>query len=229
MELLRSVALCCRDRNLHVTVTRNTSSPSDIFLKHFPFSITVLQNSSPRGFGANHNQAFAHCKEEYFCVVNPDIVLKTDPFDSLISCLSNQKIGLVAPALVDSEGKLQDSARLFPTPGRIFRRVFSGAEKKYTAPSSVQAIFPDWVAGMFMLFPAHVYREINGFDEQYFMYCEDADICMRLAEQGYRTQFVPQVQAIHNPRRASHGTIRHMSWHVLSLLRFFCRYPFYRL
>jgi len=228
-QLLESVASSCQAEQLVVTVTRNTTIPSRFTFKRFPFPVTILQNSQPKGFGANHNQAFTTCREEFFCVVNPDILLTSDLFDQLIPSLSSKNIGVTAPVLVDSDGRLQDSARMYPTPGRILSRIFLGKAKECEYPPDTDSVFPDWVAGMFMLFPAHLYREIGGFDERYFMYCEDADICMRLSLRGYKTQLVSHAQAVHNARRASHRTMPHLRWHVSSLLRFFFKYPFYTL
>lgn len=228
-QLLASIGRYCRTDRLLVSVVRNTRTPSKFTFERFPFPVTVVQNSTPKGFGANHNQIFAACQEEYFCVLNPDILLTCDPFDRLISCFGNQDVGVVAPTLVDSDGRLQDSARRYPSPGRILRRLVCGKIKDEELFLQGDPVFPDWVAGMFMLFPAAIYREIGGFDERYFMYCEDADICMRLSRRGYKTQLVSQVRAVHNARRASHRTIRHIRWHVSSLVRFFFRYPFYTL
>lgn len=228
-QLLESVASYCQPDRIVVTVTRNTRIASKFTFKRFPFPVTVLQNPLPKGFGANHNQAFTTCRQEYFCVVNPDIILTSDLFGDLISSLSAENVGVTAPVLVDSDGRLQDSARRYPTPGRIVSRIYRRKEKEKKYLQGSGPLFPDWVAGMFMLFPAHIYQEMSGFDERYFMYCEDADICMRLSRRGYKTQLVLQAQAIHNARRASHRTMPHLRWHMSSLLRFFFRYPFYTL
>ncbi len=228
-QLLESVAKSCQPDRIIVTVTRNTRIASKFTFKRFPFPVIVLQNLQPKGFGANHNQAFTTCRQEYFCVVNPDIILTSDLFDDLISSLSFENVGVAAPVLVDSDGTLQDSARKYPTPWRILSRIWRGKAKQYEYPQGSGSVFPDWVAGMFMLFPAHIYQEMSGFDERYFMYCEDADICMRLSQRGYKTQLVFQAQAIHNARRASHRTMPHLRWHMSSLFRFFLRYPFYTL
>jgi len=118
---------------------------------------------------------------------------------------------------------------MYPTPGRILSRILGGKAKGYEYLPDNGLVFPDWVAGMFMLFPAHIYQEMSGFDERYFMYCEDADICMRLSQRGYKTQLVFHAQAVHDARRASHRTMPHLRWHVSSLLRFFFKYPFYTL
>ncbi len=228
-QLLVSVARYCRAEKIFVTVTRNLSDPSVYNYDHFPFPVTVLENGTPKGFGANHNQAFITCEEDYFCVVNPDILLTSNIFDVLVACFSDQSVGVVAPALVDSEGAPQDSARRYPTPARILRRIVEKLGGGRSRNCLTDPMYPDWVAGMFMLFPTQVYREIGGFDEGYYMYCEDADICRRLCLRGSKAQLVAQVKAVHNARRASHRSTRHLRWHLSSLLRFFIRHPFYRL
>jgi GT2 family glycosyltransferase len=228
-QLLASISRYCLVDQLHVTVVRNTQTSSKLLFEQFPFPVTVLQNSRQKGFGANHNQSFTTCQEDFFCVLNPDILFTSNIFNGLMACFSGQDIGVVAPALIDSDGRLQDSARRYPSPRRIFQRVALSKKTGRATNLNSNSSFPDWVAGMFMLFPAHIYREIGGFDEHFFMYCEDADICKRLALLGYKTQLVCQAQAIHNARRASHRTFQHLRWHISSLLRFFIKYPFYTL
>ena len=227
--MLVSLSSNCQPDLLVVTVTRNTLIPSTFVFDRFPFPVIIIQNSHPKGFGANHNQAFKRSREDFFCVVNPDILLTSDPFEQLISLLSVDNVGVVSPVLVDSRGNLQDSARLFPTPGRIMSRIFRWRGGEYDYPLSNDCISPDWVAGMFMVFPSHVYENIGGFDERYFMYCEDADICMRLKNSGYTVLLNTRASAVHNPRRNSHRSPMHLWWHLTSLLRFFLRYPFYTL
>jgi GT2 family glycosyltransferase len=228
-QLLDSLAKYCQGEHLYITLIRNTQSPNNLFFKQYPFPVTILQNIEPKGFGANHNLVFTNCQEEYFCVLNPDILLCSNLFQELISCFADKSIGVVAPALVDSDGRPQDSARRYPSPGRILRRVVRRKTKGDNQFVEPRPEHPYWIAGMFMLFPAQIYQKVGGFDERFFMYCEDADICMRLDKSGYTTQLNSQVRAVHNARRASHQTLRHLRWHVASLLRFFFRYPFYTL
>ncbi len=228
-QLLNSVRSNCQTDRLLVTVTKNTLAESSITFDRFPFPVEVIQNSQPKGFGANHNQAFRTCKEEFFCVLNPDILIRSDPFDTLLATFSEPDIGVVAPVIIDSDDVVQDSARRFLTPQRVVSRVLFEKQQDYVFTTETIAVFPDWVAGMFMLYPASVFREIDGFDERFFMYCEDADICRRLLTKGYRTQLVPPVQVVHDAQRASHKAAHHLRYHVFSLLRFFLRYPFYTL
>jgi len=228
-ELLASIAEQCRVDCLKVTITRNTQAPCEISFDSFPFPIEILQNPHKKGFGANHNSAFNNCREEFFCVLNPDIIITTDPFPDLQASLQNKKLGVVSPVLYDSSGVLQDSARSFPTPLRILKKIINHNPEDFLVSRNTDDFSPDWVAGMFMLFPAETFRLIGGFDEAFFMYYEDADICKRLSEHGYTSKVVVKANAVHNARRASHRSLRYMYWHLSSMFRFFFRYPFFQL
>ena len=82
------------------------------------------------------------------------------------------------------------------------------------------ALSPDWVAGMFMLFRAPVFGELHGFDERYFLYYEDVDLCRRLRSRSYEVRLLPTISVVHDARRESHRSLRHMRWHLASILRF---------
>ncbi|HHL33833.1 MAG TPA: glycosyltransferase family 2 protein [Desulfobulbaceae bacterium] len=213
----------------HISVVLTVNVPEDVrsLASGLPFPSQVVYNKKPKGFAANQNQAFSLCRSPFFCVMNPDIILQQDPFPHLLSLLTDKTLGAVAPLLVDSMGREQDNARLFPTPWRIVLRLFS--REKVPAGWQRDLFFPEWIAGMFMLFPVHVYRHVGGFDEKYFMYCEDADICLRMRRSGYRVALSRKIMAIHDARRSSHRALRHMYWHLSSLARFFITHPFYRL
>jgi GT2 family glycosyltransferase len=79
---------------------------------------------------------------------------------------------------------------------------------------------PDWIAGMFMLFRSELFREVGGFDERYFLYYEDVDLCFRLRQHGYEVILVPDARAVHFAQRQSHRNLRYLLWHVRSLVRF---------
>jgi len=177
-------------------------------------------NSFVKGFGANHNQAFKICKTLFYCVMNPDIRLPTSPFTELLKGFDQENVALVAPAIFNSEGALEDNARDFPTPkGLILKSMGISSGRHYFENTDVQ-VFPDWVGGMFMLFKAESYRALSGFDEEYFLYYEDVDICFRLRKLGLSLNLLPQVHAVHNAQRASHKNLRHLRWHIRSMFRY---------
>jgi GT2 family glycosyltransferase len=190
---------------------------------HFP--IKIVRNVAARGFGANHNAAFRFAKADYFCVLNPDIRLKTDPFPRLVEQLANPLIGVVAPLIVNPSGRPENSARRFPTPLSILKKVLSDARDPEYAIGEAP-VLPDWVGGMFMVFRSVVFQEIGGFDDRYFLYYEDVDLCWRLRRQGYQTALIPLAHVVHDARRMSHRNIRYLSWHVSSMVRFFLKRAF---
>ncbi len=71
-----------------------------------------------------------------------------------------------------------------------------------------------------MLFRSEVYSELAGFDERYFLYYEDVDLCRRLRRRGYDVRLLPSVSAVHDARRESRRSLRHLRWHLASMLRF---------
>ncbi len=185
--------------------------------------LRVIRNEHPLGFGANHNQAFGFCKASLFAVLNPDIRLTEDPFPQLVLALETSHGGVIAPAVRYPEGGLEDSARHFPTlPGLL--RKFMGlgdgrVEVKGSVPQDV-----DWTAGMFLLFPASVFGELGGFDEGFFLYYEDVDICTRLWKSGRRVILHPGVTVIHAAQRMSRRNLRYMKWHLTSMARYLGKY-----
>lgn len=205
---------------LEVILTLNVPEPLPEGAARCRFPLQVIRNDRPKGFAANHNAAFRQARADYFCVLNPDVRLRQDPFPQLIGQLGEPRNGLAAPRVVNPEGHVEDSARSFPTPLKILRRALSGrASPEY--PRSENVVSPDWVAGMFMLLRSTVYRAINGFDERYFLYYEDVDLCWRLRRSGYRVVLLPVVQVVHAAQRASHREFRYFRWHLSSMLRFF--------
>jgi N-acetylglucosaminyl-diphospho-decaprenol L-rhamnosyltransferase len=218
VDLLRDIQKYC-DQHVEILLTINVEETLPFALSDFSIPIKLIQNSSPQGFGENHNTAFKQSNSEFFCVLNPDIRLTSNPFFVLIEKLKNSSIGVVSPLIKDANGLAQDSARKFPTPWKILKRILL---KKREADYLIkQAVNVDWVAGMFMLFRSAVFKQLNGFDERFFLYCEDTDLCARLHALNYQVIIDPAVSVIHNARRDSHRNFRYLRWHISSLLRFF--------
>ena len=188
----------------------------------FAFPVRVIENSKVQGFGANHNGAFRHAGADYFCVLNPDIRIERDPFPELITVFQDASIAVAAPMVVSPSGTVEDSARRFPTPLSIISKLWSRAPRLDYQPGSSPA-FPDWVAGMFMLFRSAAFREAGGFDERYYLYYEDVDLCWRLRRARLQVVQLPSARVIHAAQRASHRNLRYLRWHVTSMVRFFLK------
>src|SRR5690606_33557130 len=82
-----------------------------------------------------------------------------------------------------------------------------------------EPFFPHWVAGMFMLFESHAFANLQGFDERFFLYYEDVDICARIWETGSKLVVCPKVSVVHDAQRDSHRKMKYLYWHISSMLR----------
>jgi N-acetylglucosaminyl-diphospho-decaprenol L-rhamnosyltransferase len=194
---------------------------------HCPESLNLqvqhIRNGRPLGFGANHNKAFKLCETEFFAVLNPDIRLISDPFAQLVGALKADPAGVIAPVVLDPDGEVEDSARRFPTPMSLLRKLVGLDDGRIVSRNN----FPqdvDWVAGMFLLFPKHQFIKCGGFDERFHLYYEDVDICTRLWRSGRRVILDPRVSVIHAAQRASRRNLRHLVWHISSMFRYFSTY-----
>jgi GT2 family glycosyltransferase len=141
--------------------------------------------------------------------------------------LDDALIGIVAPVVVDGSGDVEDSARRFPTPFKILYKLFgrSGGNDYVIRDAP---IYPDWVGGMFMVLRREVYKELHGFNQKYFLYYEDVDLCARVWLKGLRVALMTEVRATHLARRSSHKKIRYFLMHIQSMLRFFFSTTFFK-
>ena len=227
--LLADIDKYCDVQSIHVVLTLNIVEPLPFVPGEYRFPVSVIENSIPTGFGANHNAAYRHLPSDFYCVANPDIRLTADPFPVLLDCATRVgRIGIVAPAIRGAGGEAENSARRFPTPWKILRKYF-GTRRLIEYPHNDSTYFPDWIAGMFMLVPSTVYAEMKGFDERYFLYYEDVDFCGRLRLAGYEVACCPQAVVSHVAQRDSHRKAKYRVWHVRSMVRFFSSAVFMRL
>jgi GT2 family glycosyltransferase len=207
------------DCDFGVSLTLNIPEKEDFLDSCCGFPVEVARNSAVRGFGANHNAAFGRSRSRYFAVVNPDIRLNGTSLAPILETLAVSARGACGPAVYSPAGAQEDSARRFPTvrslAAKLVSRKASGAYPWGCGPIEV-----DWIAGMFMVFPRAAFERIHGFDERYFMYYEDADICRRLRRAGWSVWLDPRASVIHDARRRSHRDLRHLRWHVASAVRF---------
>jgi GT2 family glycosyltransferase len=202
-----------------VLVTLNAADPFDLVVPSGAMPVDIVVNKHPKGFGANHNAAFLRCRTPFFCVANPDIRLSADPFAAMLSVLGDERVGVAGPLVRNSAGEIEDSARRFPTVATLLRKVVSNSNGP-DYPTDRGAIEVDWVGGMFMLFRSEAFRALNGFDERYFLYYEDVDLCRRMRRQGRSVIYNPLSQVIHDARRGSRRDLRLTKHHLASLVRY---------
>jgi GT2 family glycosyltransferase len=211
------------DRYSHATVdkvvlTINVPEPDRIAPALWRFPVERIVNSERKGFGANHNQAFARCATPWFLVLNPDIRFDSDVLAPLVAQAATDS-GLLAPRILEPGKPVPEQHRAIITPLEIVSRKRAG----YVQPTE-----PAWIPGLFMLFRSDAYARIGGFNERFFMYGEDFDVCARLRLAGWKLQIAESLQARHDAQRASHRSKRHLYWHLTSLLKVWSSSAFWR-
>jgi N-acetylglucosaminyl-diphospho-decaprenol L-rhamnosyltransferase len=194
-----------------LVVTLNVPEAEAVQAESAAFEVVVLRNNRPRGFGANHNRAFRHCDTEWFAVLNPDLRLGDDALGLLLEARGPLD-GLIAPMILNPDGTPADSARRVPTP-------FSVASRRLRRQSQGPDADFDWLAGMCLVLNSEAFRRLGGFDERYYMYCEDIDLSLRMQLAGWRLRRVARAHVVHDARRDSHRSAQHLHWHLSSLIR----------
>jgi GT2 family glycosyltransferase len=149
---------------------------------------TVIARTTNAGFGAANNEAMRHVKTRYALLMNPDCDLGPDDVRELVRTLERYPCaGAVAPQSWRSDGSAQ----------MCFRQAFfePPVRTAYAVPEATCCA--RWLHGCCLLVPTEVFRRIGGFDERFFLYYEDDDLCLRLQEAGHACLFEPAAQARH--------------------------------
>lgn len=221
--LLQDLNRLLSKQRFFVVLTLNVPEDMIINEQSYTFPIHVIKNMQPKGFGANHNQAFqAHGgKASFFFVLNPDLRVQEDIFSGCSALLERDtSIGVIAPKVVNGQGAVEDSMRELPTLFILGKKLFGKYRDQQEMYGQQDMCYPDWVAGMCMGFRQDTFAMLDGFDEAYFLYYEDVDLCSRVWLSGKKVCVQQQYQVIHQAQRESHRNLRYMKWHISSILRF---------
>lgn len=210
----------------------------DYIRNHEPH-IKWIFNRKNRGFSAGMNAGIVNSKGEILVLLNPDVYILKFDYSSIISYIkSNSRLGLLGPKIVDSNGELQDSCRPFLSLTRLAKRqivrLIYGKENiieegfNYDTMQKV-----DWVIGAFMVLKARVLNVVGLFDERYFLYVEDMDLCKRIWNSGFEVQYFPEIVVSYKGTRSSTKKLigfrivnRYLYHHVKSYLIFILKNKF---
>lgn len=194
----------------HVVLTHNLrAEPVPTPPNGWPFKLTQVFNEAPAGFGTNHNRAFELCRTQFFCVLNPDIELcDASVWPRLLQCMSDPEVGCAYPSLLNADGTRQENEREVVTPLALVRRHLLKSPQRRA----------DWASAAFWLVPARAWRSLGGFDESYYMYCEDVDFCLRLQMAGWKLAKA-DATAVHYAGWNSRRVGAYLVWHLTSLMR----------
>lgn len=219
-----------------VVVVEN-ASPDDSYRQlraNLPAGVRLVRASLNRGFGAGVNLGAVAGRHDNVLVLNPDTHFVDASLEKVFSLLDiDATIGLIGLDLINPDGTRQYSARRFYSMLDILgRRTSLGRSsllrERITRHLMVDAWAPgvpfeaEWVMGTGFVVRRHIFEELSGMDEAYFLYMEDVDLCARVWQLGYRVVCVPGAHLVHEHQRASaDGLMSHASrYHLQSLLRF---------
>ena len=184
------------------------------------------------GFGAAHNLVIDKINSDYHLILNPDVEFDSSVFNDLIHQFElNQNLSMVSPKVIYPNGKIQYTCRKKPTiKGLLSRRMglFKDYvnERQYLNRDLSKSFSPEFIHGCFMLFKTKEFIDLRGFDERYFLYMEDADICRKINTSGKEILYYPKAQITHIHRRGSAKKIKLLFYHTSSAIKYFRKWGF---
>ncbi len=216
------------------------NSPSDTVSSKlentFGNKVTYLKSPGNFGYGKGHNSVFkqtqGHC--QYFAVLNPDLEIPADSISKLIAFLQqNPQFEMISGSIKGMDGRLHEVHKPLPSfvgyvrtlLGRKFPALKTEELKNPFFPLPIKPTRIPVVSGCFMLFTAKHYKELNGFDERFFLYFEDYDLSLRSYLAG-KSIVVPEVVIHHNWERASHKKFKLLLTHLRSAFVFYFKWGF---
>jgi GT2 family glycosyltransferase len=215
---LSSIARELTGRPWHGIVVDNASQDgSAAIAQEFAPAVTLVANPANVGFGRAVNQALAQSGAPFVLIMNPDCRLQPGALAPLEDELRRRpECALVGPRILDPDGSVQGSARgdpdmltgIFGRSAALRRRLpWLPASRRNVVDAGVPAGGPsvvvDWLSGACVLARREALAAVGGFDERYFLYWEDADLCRRLRARGYHVRYVPLATAVHRVGHSS--------------------------
>jgi len=228
LSLLNTLNNLVHDTDFEVILIDNLSPEIQLPRDKYFFPISRHKNQSPLGFAENVNKAFAlkGTDADYFCILNPDVEIPASVFPILLNRMEESSIDVISPIVLDHEGRIQDSFRPIPTPLEIIKRRLFPTPSQIDPDDLPEIIYPDWIAGLFMLMKSSVFKEIGGFNQSYQLYFEDVEFCLKVRLLGFEIAVLKEVSVLHDAQWQSRKKIRYLLYHIASALRFFSSEPY---
>ncbi len=218
------------DVSVWVVDNGSTDGSPEMVLAEFEGTNLVL-NEDNVGYARACNQGAAHTTEPYLFFMNSDTDLTRGATRAIVDYFeAHPQAGVVGPRILNEDGSLQFSCREFPSINEAFLHAFVGlfsainaasARYKKTAWSHEEEARVDWVSGCFMAVRREAFEAVGGFDEAYFMYVEDVDLCWRAWRAGWTVDYTPAAEVYHHIGMSSQAVPARMVFHHhASMLRF---------
>ncbi|MGB5847138.1 MAG: glycosyltransferase [Ignavibacteriaceae bacterium] len=209
-NLLHSIEKASLNISHEIIIVDNASDDGSVELirEKFP-SVKLIANTENLGFGKANNQALEIADGKYLLLINPDTIVSEDTLDKMIRFFEdNSEAGLAGCKILNPDGTLQLACRRsFPGPWTSFCKVTGlsnlfpksklFARYNLTYLDEDQTYEVDAISGSFMMMRKETYDKVGGFDEEFFMYGEDLDLCYRIQQTGFKVFYVHTTQIIH--------------------------------
>jgi N-acetylglucosaminyl-diphospho-decaprenol L-rhamnosyltransferase len=195
----------------------SSDGSAEMVRSEFP-GVGLIASTENVGFTKGNNLGIARCTGRHVMLLNPDTEITADALDVMVGWLdANRQVGVVGPRIVQADGKVQPSRRRFPTFGTAFmestilqqwfpRNRFLARYYIWDKPDDhIQDV--DWLEGACLLVRAEALRGVGGFDERFFMYSEELDLCQRIKRAGWRVVYLPTAQILHYGGKSSEQVV----------------------
>lgn len=204
-ELIKSLHEFGKDSEI-IIVDNDSKDDTVKIAKKFE-EVNIFETGKNLGFAKGINYGAQRAKGELFLFINPDAVFKKGKLADMVSVLKeNENAAIVGGKLIGRSGKPEKSAGKFFNLFETIMMVLGLDEKIGVrfSPNSLSKV--DFVSGGFMMVRANVFKRLNGFDENFFMYVEDMELCYRVRKFGFDTFFTPDVVIAHAGQGSSNRT-----------------------
>lgn len=176
------------DADSEVIVVDNCSQDGSLELLREKFAwIRLIANDRNLGFSQANNQALKICKGKYVYYLNPDTEVRPGAFRDMIDFMdSRPDVGLAGTRIINPDGSLQSSVEQRYPGQRFARKELKGLKGDIA-----------WVLGASMVARLELIKALKGFDESFFLYGEDLDLCLRVRKAGWIIGHIPDAVVIH--------------------------------
>jgi GT2 family glycosyltransferase len=222
------------DSEFRFLIFDNHSSPDyQNRLKEYQDIAEITFYHENNGFGFGHNYNLLKSSEKYFLIFNPDIILVKEDLLKMLQVMDNDEhISLLVPKILNSDGTPQHLMRnrvsvfdyfLRFVPFQFVKELFAKRLASYELRDIPNDKFVDIRigSGCFMLVRGNDFKEVNGFDDRYFMYFEDYDLCLELKKRNKRIVYTPFSNVVHYYERGAHKNSKLFKIFIQSMIKFF--------
>jgi|TARA_B110000240_G_scaffold71342_1_gene81232 GT2 family glycosyltransferase len=189
----------CTSEDFEIIIVDNNSSDNSIsIIKEFYPNCILIESKENLGFAKGNNLGVKNCNGKFVLLLNNDTILLQE-ISPAFQELRKKNVGIVGVKMLDCNKNYLTSVGKFPKSFSLIK--FSLLEEKrrefVTGNFSNKNYFVDWVTGAFLLTTKKIWNQVNGLDEDYFMYVEDVDFCKKVSKINYKTVFLSTVSYIH--------------------------------